>query len=83
MIALDIKPVPDVGICLRCGRIEMICRNDMLCYRCSVNSTLEETGNWMPGMPHPAWCNCVLPEHGCDVLDDKKIIVARNRGKWN
>lgn len=52
---------PRRGDCRRCGQDKPLNRL-MLCYPCWVKTVLESRG-WREGMPHPGWCDCVLPEH--------------------
>ena len=62
------RRVPGDGRCRRCGEVKPLNRRK-LCYRCWVLTEIEdrerlEGRSWIPGMKHPAWCQCVLPEHG-------------------
>ena len=58
---------PGDGACRRCGERKPLNRFK-LCYRCWCHCRIErsehEAGRvWRPGMPHPASCDCALPEH--------------------
>lgn len=58
---------PGEGTCRRCGERKQLNRL-RLCYRCWVYCEIERVEGkkglvWRPGMPHPDWCACVLPEH--------------------
>ncbi len=56
-------PIPKKRCCKRCGHDVPVNRL-RLCYRCWVITMIEQrTPGWIPGMQHPDWCQCTLPEH--------------------
>ncbi len=63
----DGRKPPEEGKCRRCGADRPLNRLK-LCYRCFVISNIEDVekkrgSGWRSVDPHPAWCDCTLPEH--------------------
>ena len=68
-------PIPHKAQCLSCKKMEPINRFGY-CYRCYCIDNIIRWAkfnniNWIPGDPHPDWCQCGLPDHG----DIKKSIL--------
>jgi len=64
---LGSKKPPKDGPCKGCGKDRPLNRL-MLCYACWVKKNLLDWAkahgqDWLPGDPHPSWCQCALPEH--------------------